>query len=181
MMSMQQSLKKISTGHVQDSYMNEEEPPPYSPPNTLQFSDPGPPTTHTLNNEQCVAHLKLLSAFANLRMSVSDTDGLFGLHNSQAEEFLSEESKSLALSRIREKRWAIYTSRAVDRYTTWWLKNPFPSDQPISTTDLRTPRYSEVTEGLKNFQWQPQHLPPLGKHFCAQSALCVDLSGTLSI
>lgn len=170
-MSTQKLPKKISTGQIQDPCINEEGPPPYSQPGTLQFSDPGPPTTHTLSIEQCIAHLKLLSAFANLRMTVSSTDGLFGIHNSQAEEFLQEESKSIALARIREKRWAVYTSRAVDRYATWWLKSPFPSDQPIATTDLRTPRYSEVTEGLKQFQWQPQHLPPLGKHYFLQPRL----------
>jgi hypothetical protein len=148
---------------VTNPSMNEEGPPPYSQATGLQFSDPGPPTTHTITGDQCIAHLKLLWAFAQLRIAVSDTDGLFGIHNSQAERFLQEESKSLALARIREKRWAIYTSRALDRYATWWLKSPFPSEEPITTTDLRTARYSKVTEGLNQFQWQSQYLPPLGK------------------
>lgn len=154
----------FSKNPPKDNSMDEEGPPPYSQSTGLQFSDPGPPTTHTISGDQCIAHLKLLWAFTQLRTAVSDTDGLFGIHNSQVEGFPQEESRSLALARIREKRWAVYTSRAVDRYAAWWLKSPFPSEEPITTTDLRMARYSKVTEGLKQFQWQPQHLPPLGKN-----------------
>lgn len=132
---------------------SKEGPPPSSKPTALRFSDPGPPTAHTISKEQCIAHLKLLSAFAELRVTVSNTDGLFGIHNSQADKFVDEKSKSIALARIREKRWAIYTSRAVDRYTTWWLKTPFPSDEkPLTTTDMGTKTYAQVCEGLKQFQ-----------------------------
>jgi hypothetical protein len=143
---------------------NDEGPPPYSKSTALHSSDPGPPTTHSISNEQCIVHLKLLSVFANLRATVSNIDGLFGIQDTQAENFLEEKQKSIAFARRREKRWAIYTSRAVDRYTTWWLKTPFPSDEkPLTTTDLRMPDYAKVSEGLKQFQWESRHLPPLGK------------------
>ncbi|KAH8690706.1 hypothetical protein BGW36DRAFT_59024 [Talaromyces proteolyticus] len=160
-MATQTSSKEKSENdfHNIESY---EGPPPYSKPPALHFSEPGPPTTHSVSRDQCIAHLKLLSVFAELRTTVSNTDGLFGINDSQAARFVpNQEAQSLSLARIREKRWAVFTSRAADRYATWWSKNPFPSDEYITLNDLRAPRYSTITEGLKPFQWESRYLPPL--------------------
>src|SRR6266536_4475180 len=90
---------------------SESPPPSYNPEDlltpltNLKLSQPAnqksPPTVG-----QCIAHLKLLTAFANLREDVSTSEGLFGISDSLAEK-LSDEDKELVLPRIREKRWQV--------------------------------------------------------------------------
>src|SRR5271170_3013644 len=36
-------------------------------------------------NDECIAHLKLLTSFAHLREEISETDGLFGVNDALAE------------------------------------------------------------------------------------------------
>jgi hypothetical protein len=66
------------------------EPPPYSTHlcdqnfigiPSLKFPDLGPATDITVTKDQCILHLKLLAAFADLRATVSTVDGLFGIHD----------------------------------------------------------------------------------------------------
>lgn len=101
--------------------VNGNEPPPYEevavPPLSIPPLNPLPPAGHrhtnTVTPDQCAAHLKLLAALADLRDSVANNDGLFGLYDSSADGF--NDSPNEARARIREKRWAVYTARAVDR------------------------------------------------------------------
>ncbi|KLJ07039.1 hypothetical protein EMPG_17472 [Blastomyces silverae] len=74
-----------------------------------------PPTA-----DECIVHLKLLAAIADLRDEVSTTDGLFGLSDGLIDHFSSEDDKYRAAAIIREKRWQIYVTRAVDRFETWF-------------------------------------------------------------
>lgn len=69
---------------------------------------------------RCATHLKLLHAFARLRREVGCHEGLFGIFlggldagegsgaGLQGEDTLAE--------RLREKRWSVFASRAVDRF-----------------------------------------------------------------
>jgi hypothetical protein len=48
------------------------------------------------------------------------------------------------LGRIREKRWAVYTARAVDRYTKWWDACP-PTANPMPTmAAMRESAYGRI-------------------------------------
>lgn len=89
--------------------------------------------------DTCLAHLKFLFALENMKHDMGYTDGLFGLWDLMAfskkdreryqrstngeelnEEFTLEDESQRNLSLLREKRWAIFIIRAVDRYESWW-------------------------------------------------------------
>jgi hypothetical protein len=117
----------------------------------------------TITRDQCVAHLKFLAVLADLRDAISGDDGLFGIFDSEAESF--PESLNEARARIREKRWAVYTARAVHRYTTWWSVGLPRSRQMATMSDLEDINYENIVNCDTLVAWSPENLPPLGKHF----------------
>nr|XP_001391574.2 hypothetical protein ANI_1_1760064 [Aspergillus niger CBS 513.88] len=109
--------------------------------------------------KQCVTHLKLLSAFAELRDVISNNDGLFGLYDQgeHPENVARDNYQDL----VREKRWAVYVARAVKRYTDWWFRC-LPSQKPLPTmADIRKDAYAKVVKPKKIVQWHEDVLPPL--------------------
>ncbi|KAL9115949.1 MAG: hypothetical protein Q9227_000317 [Pyrenula ochraceoflavens] len=68
--------------------------------------------------DECIVHLKLLTAFHHLREEVSEKDHLFGIHDAAADVFPSQRDE--AITKVREKRWAVYVTRAVDRFQKWF-------------------------------------------------------------
>ena len=126
----------------------------------------------------CLAHLKFLHTLHALKEDVGYTDGLWGLWDSragaEADAVFDEIKKTgmmpdskevdkemLALSKIREKRWAIYVARAVDRYETWWksLRGDMLQEEEMSF--LAGERYMDFTSRGDQMVWTS--LPPLGK------------------
>ncbi|EKG13038.1 hypothetical protein MPH_09858 [Macrophomina phaseolina MS6] len=86
---------------------------------------------------ECIAHLKLLEAFHNLRQDIESTHGLFGIasptipspptsHEEALEQKIEtkhddlDEGAEHKIKQVREKRWAVYVSRAVERYEKWF-------------------------------------------------------------
>jgi hypothetical protein len=131
---------------------------------SLDPKDPGPATTSTVSRDQCIVHLKLLAAFADLRDSIASNDGLFGIYDRQADQFtLEEENKVRALARIKEKRWAVYTARAVDRYTAWWEKCVVTRGDPPTVDGLSDPSYVKITRPGYRILWARDKMPPLGE------------------
>lgn len=65
-------------------------------------------------------HLLLLKSFHQLQQTISNTSGLFG-YNSTTSEI------------EREKRWAVYVVRAVDRFQAWWDTLP---GEPLTASGL---------------------------------------------
>ena len=145
---------------------------------------PGPST--------CIAHLKLLFALETLKEDIGYSDGLWSLWNSridghelvqtpggeEEERRMSSEDIDIAkkdrdfLSRIREKRWALFVARAVDRYEAWW--NSMVDASPVKDDD----RDSDDSTAYVNFPkdqmqrfWTADILPPLGKPY-----LCSNVS-----
>lgn len=110
----------------------------------------------TITVKECVSHLKLLAAIGRLRRDISTSDRLFGINDREACEF-SGEKKNLATARIREKRWAVYVSRAVDRFTAWW-ESCVPAN-----------------EGTAEIPWTVDTLPPLGEsdYLCLYRFKCL--------
>lgn len=129
--------------------------------------------TTTVTPDQCAAHLKFLAALADLRDSIANDDGLFGLHDSDVDKFLDFANEARAL--IREKRWAVYVARAVERYTAWW--NLCAPDYGIRPTikSLQEGKYRGVTMCSSMICFSKMHMPPLGEwtwfpvdhHFCS--------------
>ncbi|RFU74450.1 hypothetical protein TARUN_7775, partial [Trichoderma arundinaceum] len=139
------------------------------------------PPTGGPNVDTCLAHLKLLHAIHSLKEDVGYTDGLWGIWDSRAQwdtEILhgealppgvqldklgQDEKVKLALSRLREKRWAIFLARAVDRYEAWW--NAVSKHKTMLTeedmTTLNNPKYMKFTASGVPLPWNNELLPPL--------------------
>jgi hypothetical protein len=123
--------------------------------------------------------LKLLEAFFQLREEVGNSDELFGIPNPDfggalATSASSQNDQALAQIKVREKRWAVYVARAVDRFYQWW-------DKCVPTTLKDAPYHKLTTEELctKHILDLPvkgmpikrlaskDHLPPLGEFLCS--------------
>ena len=89
----------------------------------LKLSDG--PSSETPTVDETIAHLKTLECFSRLRQSVASTDGLFGIDNATVVDIARSSSLSNGegadelLPKLAEKRWAVYVSRAVDRFHAW--------------------------------------------------------------
>ncbi|KAJ5574301.1 uncharacterized protein N7459_008728 [Penicillium hispanicum] len=172
-MGVSTDVKSTETpaGSSQANGTAEERPPSYNQAEQLALELPklnlgesksqprGSELTRTVTRDQCVAHLKLLAVLADLRDAVSNDDGMFGLFDSDADRF--PDSLNQARARIREKRWAVYTARAVDRYTKWWF-TCLPMSRPcVTTTDMENPNYEDIIDCETKILWGTENLPPL--------------------
>ncbi|KAL1880934.1 hypothetical protein Plec18167_003469 [Paecilomyces lecythidis] len=119
----------------------------------------GSAISSTVTKDQCIVHLKFLAALADLRDTISSEDKLFGIEDSEADRI--QHDAVGARVRIREKRWAIYTSRAVHRFTLWWdLCLPTSGSLP-TLDDMMNPVYSSITNGKDKVPWNRDNMPPL--------------------
>ncbi|KAK1762015.1 hypothetical protein QBC33DRAFT_501936 [Phialemonium atrogriseum] len=106
----------------------------------------------------CLAHLKLLFAFKGLKDDVGCHDGLWDIWDSRAH---NSQNPADVLPLLREKRWAIFVARAVDRYESWW--NTFPGGDTLIEADIHngTSRYVKSTEPCEPLNLTLDELPPL--------------------
>ncbi|KAJ9224254.1 hypothetical protein C8Q69DRAFT_526042 [Paecilomyces variotii] len=119
----------------------------------------GSAQTSTVTKDQCIVHLKFLAALADLRDTIGREDKLFGIKDSQADR-IQDDTRG-ALVRIREKRWAVYTSRAVYRFALWW-ELCVPTSGPLPTLeDLTKSSYYAVTNCKHRVSWNKDNMPPL--------------------
>jgi len=152
-----------------------EQPPSYA------ANDPADPSPEELNRafnnlklsetplefpepEQCLAHLKLLYAFHALKEDVGYTDGIFNLWNSACEKMSQRDE---ALKKMREKRWALYIARAVERFETWWI-TVLCSMEPSKRLECKEMvannlRFTQFTTKGAVQRWTTAMLPPIGK------------------
>lgn len=146
----------------------EQQPPPTYSVNpsdlTAAFSNltigHGSPTP---TPDQCIAHLKLLEAFHQLREDVAMTDGLFGIHDSLVPVNEPKKHQTDILWRIREKRWAVYVARAVFRFEKWWQNSVEPDAVMIRQPDLtNTHPLTVPPKPGKSWAISREQLPPLG-------------------
>lgn len=118
--------------------------------------------------DQSLAHLKLLNAFYALKEDIGYTDGIFDLWDSRVEVYnLESVDRDKALAKTREKRWALFIARAVERFEEWWVNvlcrredgrrlegKEMLADNAMFTTFM----YRGVVQ-----KWTSAMLPPLGK------------------
>lgn len=113
--------------------------------------------------EACLTHLKLLRAFEGLKQKVGYTDGLWDIWDSRAQGKLD------ILVKLREKRWALYVARAVNRYEVWWQS--FVPRMLLEKDMIKQPGGTESStyEGFvsqsEHIRWTTDILPPPGKLF----------------
>ncbi|KAJ5090141.1 hypothetical protein N7532_008825 [Penicillium argentinense] len=137
-------------------------PPPYSPPDPTPANQANISTSASRNGsirpgdtvaaDECIIHLKLLSTIANLRKFIKGTDRLFGIHDSEAKNFSDPRKQSQAVTRLEEKRWAVYVARAVDRFTVWWQ---------TCLPNLDTRNISSLSKSEAKIAWPASMMPPL--------------------
>lgn len=115
--------------------------------------------------EHCLAHLKLLFVFHSLKEDVGYTDGLFGLWNSAYER---AENKEETLAKLREKRWALYIARAVERFEIWWLEVlcTLEPTQRLEGKEMvsNNLRFIDFPKKGTVQQWTVGMLPPIGTY-----------------
>jgi hypothetical protein len=115
--------------------------------------------------DQCLAHLKLLSAFYALKEDIGYTDTLYGLSDSRCE--ILGQGRDEALAKMREKRWSLYVARARERFEEWWVKVLCPREggrRLLSKEMLITNSdFMNFTQRGRPQVWTVEMLPPLGK------------------
>jgi hypothetical protein len=118
------------------------------------------------NADQCLAHLKLLSALHALKEDVGYTDNLFGLSDARCEA-LEGQNRDEALAKTREKRWSLYVARAVERFDEWWVMVLWPreggrrlmaKEMLVTNSEFK----SFTRKGIPQL-WTVEMLPPLGQ------------------
>ncbi|KAJ6783587.1 hypothetical protein PWT90_08463 [Aphanocladium album] len=133
-----------------------------------------------VTESRCLAHLKLLHALQAMKEDVGYTDGLWGIWDSSvmdgkglvidSEELESDkektqlteaEGKQMMMSKLREKRWAIFVARAVDRYEAWWNSQDITmlTEDDMSVQD--GDNYMRYPSTNRKFAWRMSNLPPL--------------------
>ncbi|KAK5994820.1 hypothetical protein PT974_03204 [Cladobotryum mycophilum] len=131
--------------------------------------------------DACLAHLKLLHAIQTMKDDVGYTDGLWDIWNTRVEygvedllaggdgllaaelsKMTDEERKMASLSKICEKRWALFVARAVDRYAVWW--GSMIGKNMLTEEDMAVPNSQKhmhfPTTGVP-MVWEEHMLPPL--------------------
>lgn len=128
-----------------------EETPPYNVGMTELFKklDMGEVNADSVpETGAVVCHLKLLEAFYCMRQEVEGMEGLF---------VSGDEEEDIA----KEWRWAIFVSRAVDRFEKWWNCLIVENSEPVllKVSDDRSKRPSRRPPKGKLIE--PNKMPPL--------------------
>ena len=119
------------------------------------------PSSKTPTPDECIAHLKLLEAFSQLREDIGCRDGLYGLYNDLVDT-TDEALESQLLAKMREKRWAIYVTIAVMRFEAWWHKISITNI--LTGVDLASAGFSNLPAAANPLQLSTDQLPPLGQY-----------------
>lgn len=123
----------------------------------------------------CVAHLKLLECFYRLRQNIASTNGLFGiscdiiedLDKSATQSDTHKDKNNEGITLLAEKRWQVYVSRAVERFSRWRYSLEPKADyytlaRAISSKgQVLADRVNPET--AKPFLFDAENLPPIGK------------------
>ena len=119
-------------------------------------------TSKTPTVDECIAHLKLLEAFYQLRENIACTYGLFEIYDDFIPQAVDEREQVEVLAKIREKRWTIYVSKAALRFQLWWQKVVQSDSQMLRQKDIPAVFGQNFQHGSVS-DIDTDHLPPLGK------------------
>ena len=166
--------KKCDAGQAEQKHglhtpPNDSPPPSYAvnddsgiPDITAAFSNLDLKTTDKPTVDQCIAHLKLLEAFHQLREDVATQDGLFGLQDSFVSSKTGERERAELLVKIREKRWEVFVTKAAARFQRWWEVVIEPDARMLQQSDIPTAFAQDFPSG-KVLSFDTDRLPPLGE------------------
>lgn len=125
------------------------------------------------NEDLCLAHLKLLKTFHNLKEDVGYADGLFGLWDARC-ELPVVENRDKASVAMREKRWSLYIARAVERFEDWWLKVLCEQEYAtrLQQKDMTMPSdFIDFPKKGVAKAWSTSMLPPIGVFYVSKITL----------
>ncbi|KAI9717597.1 MAG: hypothetical protein M1828_007158 [Chrysothrix sp. TS-e1954] len=117
--------------------------------------------------DKTIVHLKLLHAVQSLRNQISSKEGLYGLKDDCIlSRGLNEEMRAAFNAKVSEKRWAVFVTQALDRFTVWWdmLKRQYNA-RPLELGDIHHER-GKMPISIKRrpdvaLSWENGVLPPL--------------------
>lgn len=89
--------------------------------------------------------------------SAGDISGLQG----EKGRIAPDDLRKIRLSKIREKRWALFVARAVDRYEAWWNVFPKTMLREADMSDKSGAKYHEFVNETAYLRWTQDMLPPL--------------------
>ena len=125
----------------------------------LTLNDPAAPAPRP-TPDQCLAHLKLLESFYQLREDVSKHDGLFGIQDLFVAQAAGQNEKLL---QIREKRWQVYVTKAARRFEVWWRTCVMPNARRQSQTLVTSSASTKDLWTGTTLKFTKSNLPPLGE------------------
>ena len=117
----------------------------------------------------CIAHLKLLEAFHQLREDISYEDGRFGIYDAFADVGQTDRERPELLAKIREKRWQVYVTKASKRFEGWWTScvEPNPERDRLLGQSKMPIHFRQSPDVGERLEWSKDRLPPLGKYYVA--------------
>lgn len=118
----------------------------------------------------CLIHLKLLYAIEIHKNKIGHQDGLWGIWDklgiNSTGDGLNSGHGNGASSKRREKRWAIYVARAVDRYEAWWksfVPDMITELDILGTGTNEATKYEDLTMSSDAIEWNAEMIPPIGE------------------
>lgn len=172
----------LKSNRSKDNTDNTGPPPAYSEAADVDVDNTAAFSTLSLHDtpkdpdaDTCLAHSKLLFALQSLKEDVGYTDGLWDIWDSRQDTLdpaahrlpdadtatTPDAGTKIKLSAIREKRWALYVARAVDRYEAWWstFDTNFlrEDDMKLASGAL----YHNFVSDKQYMTWDESMLPPL--------------------
>ncbi|KAL4984521.1 hypothetical protein BDW68DRAFT_193574 [Aspergillus falconensis] len=110
--------------------------------------------TTIVSAQECRQHKQLLRCFLNLKQIVSKTTGLF--KTEYVHEIKNELDPIARQSAVEERRWSIYVSRAIHRFSVWWTHLPV-----VDTPGPGSSSSSEKSHGQHGgWAWTRDQMPP---------------------
>ena len=113
--------------------------------------------------DECIAHLKLLEAFSQLRDSIGLANGLYGIKDEFVPVNANDQEQQEILAKIREKRWAVYVTIATLRFQDYFQKAIQPQSYMLVQQDFEHAGYEDITDSGLRLKITSDNLPPLGE------------------
>jgi len=111
-----------------------------------------------------MAHLKFMMLIADLRDTIARSDGIYGLWDS-AIPTGTEEMYQRGTALMREKRWAVFVTKAVDRFEAWYTnfgsREDYEAGYPLMTVHFNEMESFNPADPQAASPFTPGNIPPL--------------------
>ncbi|EAW16709.1 uncharacterized protein NFIA_060650 [Aspergillus fischeri NRRL 181] len=108
-----------------------------------------------ISAQECRQHKQLLRCFWSLKQTVSKVEGLFKAE--YVHEIKTESDPIARHSMVEERRWSIYVSRAIHRFSVWWAHLPALGPPGLESSQVSEKPYRQHG----GWAWTRDQMPPL--------------------